>query len=179
MRAYPFAADLDGDGALDIVCGSEDGKFYFYTGENDANRLKVSDAATLKDSAGSALSVSGYSSPVLADVDGDGIFDLISGDENGNILFFAGLGDQTFQSGKKLLSTPLSGQALPELADMNGDGVLDLLVGSNEGRLLLYYGTGDEKGSVQFQAGDGEELSSACAELGTWLAPRAVDLRCV
>lgn len=175
MRAYPFAADISGDGVLDLLCGSEDGKFYFYIGKPYENRFQVSEAQTLKDEAGKDLSVSGYSAPVMLDMNGDGVLDLLSGDENGNIYLFAGTGRQVFEKGEKLLSTPLSGQAMPAVGDINGDGVLDLLVGSNEGRLFAYYGTKEANGAVTFSENTMEELSSACGQLGTWLAPHAVD----
>lgn len=77
----------------------------------------------------------------MADLDGDGRRDLISGDFFGHVHWFARLPDGSFASAQ-LLRTP-DGATLdavdastPLPCDVDGDGQLDLLLGNMDGELL-------------------------------------------
>jgi len=174
MRAYPYLTDYDGDGVLDIFCGSTDGYFYYFAGRAFDGRFITSEAIKLTSPDKKALSVNGYSAPVLADINGDNIPDLVSGSNDGKVYWFSGNGDLSFTPQGVLVSTKNKGQTLPDLGDMNGDGIADLIVGSNEGLLLIYYGALDS-GKLGFSSGRMADISPLCKDLGTWLSPRAVD----
>ena len=75
LRAlHPAFADLDGDGHHEMVLGMEDGRLWlFRLSENGME-------ATLLDSAFLDVSASGFSAPVLFDLNGDGLTDLIVGE---------------------------------------------------------------------------------------------------
>lgn len=175
QRTYPYVADLNNDGALDVLSGSADGKFYFFQGESFKDRLITAAAQTVKDKNGTPISVKGYSGPVFADVNGDGILDILSGSSYGNIYWFAGNGDMTYQPKGVLISTNARGQTLPDVGDLSGDGIPDLVVGSNEKKLIVYYGEkqGDALG---FSKNRTKDLSAICSSLGTFLSPRIADL---
>jgi len=173
QRAYPYAADLDGDGAVDLLCGAEDGLFHYYRGEGFGDRLLVAED-TLLTCGEEPLSVPGSSAPVLWDVNGDGVLDLISGASDGKLYWFAGIGALQFRLRGPLLDTGLEGQVFPEVGDWDGDGKADLLVGSNCGVLRVYAGASARRLSVSQDRW--EDLSQFCARLGQWLAPRLADL---
>ncbi len=175
QRAYPYAADINKDGISDIFSGSADGRFYFYQGQSLTDRFVTGAAQPLKDGDGAEISVGGYSAPVLADLNGDGLSDILSGSSDGNVHWFAGLGDMTYQPRGILVPTNIRGQTLPDVGDLNGDGIPDLLVGSNEGKLFVCYGEkqGDALG---FSKNRMKDLSAICSGLGTFLSPRVTDL---
>lgn len=176
-RAYPFLCDYNDDGITDIICGSYDGRIYYYQGESFDDRLSVSAASALTDNDGEALSLDGYSAPQLLDVNGDGKDDLISGAADGNIYWFSGNGTLHFEPQGILLKTDLTGQSMPAVGDLNGDGISDLAVGSNESILLVFYGTKGTDGAVSYSYENAGSLSRRCAnaQLGAWLAPEIYD----
>ncbi|MEG2008180.1 MAG: VCBS repeat-containing protein [Oscillospiraceae bacterium] len=171
QRAYPAAADMDGDGDLDLLCGSSDGYFHYYDGEGFSDRLLTAEGRLLTDAKGHPLHVESYSAPVLADVDGDGVTDFVSGSSDGRIYWFSGNGDLSFEYRGLLCGEIMQGQSLPEVGDLNGDGRLDLLCGGTGGRLDVCYGLSDNA----LVPGSASALALS-PELGTWIAPRLADL---
>ena len=170
LRACPDVYDLDGDGKPDIVCGSSDGRLYFYRGLGYKSRLLTEEAAPLTDSEGRQLSVSGYSAPVVCDFDGDGEADILCGAQDGKVYLFRGLGELTFEAGVVVADTGIEGQVFPDWGDLNGDGVDDLVCGSNSGKLLVLYGT--ESGLPE----SGFTELSVFGVDGDWLCPRIYDI---
>jgi hypothetical protein len=174
QRAYPYAADLSGDGLTDLISGSADGGFYYFEGIGYDGRLAVGPKQTLRDVNGTPIRVAGYSAPVLADINRDGRFDIVSGCADGNIYWFSGNEEMAYHPEGILLKTGITGQTLPEAGDVNDDGIADLIVGSNEGKLHVYYGCPGEM--LKYSAGSMKDLSGLCDGLGTFLAPRMTDL---
>lgn len=171
QRAYPDVVDLDGDGLLDIICGSSDGRLYFYKGEGFHDRFKTGYREYLTDSAGRPLLVESYSAPAAVDVNGDGVLDLISGCADGKLYWFSGNGDLTFEYQGLLNNCLMPGQSLPAVGDLNGDGRQDLIVGSGGGELTVWYG----KSEAALETSEGLPLVLP-ADLGKWLAPSVADL---
>ena len=170
QRAYPAVYDLDGDGKLDLICGSSDGRLYFYKGKGYNSRMITEKAEALTDAEGRQLSVSSYSAPVICDYNGDGEPDIICGAGDGKVYLFRGLGDLKFEPVGALVNTGLSGQVMPDYGDLNGDGYGDLVCGSNEGKLLVLYGNEGGLNSTEFV-----EISVFGVE-GDWIAPQIYDL---
>lgn len=176
FRAYPYVIDYDRDGIIDIFCGSADGHIYYYSGKSFGERLITSEAFKLMTANNEVISVEGYSAPVLFDINGDNVLDIVSGSFDGKIYWFSGNGDLTFEPKGILVSTKIKGQALPDVGDIDGDGIADLIVGSNKSVLLVYYGALDSEGELSFSSTRMSDISSLCEDLGTWLSPRVVDL---
>ena len=168
QRAYPWLGDLDGDGVLDLLCGSADGKIYFYKGTSYDGRFTTEAGEVVADL---ALEEGGYSAPVVYDVDGDGEPDMLCGASDGNLYLFKGEGGLSFASPELWLETGLTGQALPDVGDLDGDGKADLVLGSNEHRLLVYYG----ESARRLKVGSASEISAYGVE-GNWVAPCIADL---
>jgi hypothetical protein len=89
-----------------------------------------------------------------ADLNGDGIQDLISVLQNSNIVVALGNGDGTFQTAQPL-SIGSAGNVLA-IGDFNGDGKLDIATtGSSSVYILLGHGDGTFGEPTQFQADNG------------------------
>lgn len=144
-------ADIDNDSDLDIylryhtnnifVCNNDGNATFTNAGKMQAN--------------GAGLNVDYFSKPEIADLDGDGDLDLLSGDYGGYISAFINEG-----SGK--LSTigyiQADGEDIrvefgsaPALADIDGDSDIDLFVGDKYGNLKVYINNGSNNFSA---AGD-------------------------
>lgn len=171
LRAYLCVDDMSGDGIPDLLCGSRDGTLYYYQGTGFENgHFSTLAARKLTDTNGNELSVDSFSAPVLLDINGDGMDDLLCGAGDGGLYWFRGEGDLTFTPQGLLLQTEMTGQVFPYADDFDGDGVFDLLVGSNESRLQYFRGTA----AGQFEAGHSYEITGM--DSGTWVAPCTADL---
>ncbi len=144
-RAYPCPIDLNGDGNLDFICGSADGQFYYYEGYGMGTNYETGIATLLTDAVGNALSVGAYSSPVMFDIDGDGMDELVSGSENGVIHAFDSMKSPetpdslVFEYKGEVLNTGLTDCMLAN-GHLNEDNIMDIAVGSRDGELRVYYG---------------------------------------
>ncbi len=83
-RSFAQWVDADADGDLDLLLGAESGGSVLYRNVGTATQ-----ALWVKDES-FAVGIPSLSTPVLADLDGDGILDLISGETAGGIRFFKG-----------------------------------------------------------------------------------------
>jgi hypothetical protein len=77
--------------------------------------------------------------PVLGDVDGDGVLDIVAPGLDG-LAVLLGRGDGTF--GPPALVPGVAGASALALADMNGDGRLDAAFVDNTDTVWIYLGTG-------------------------------------
>jgi hypothetical protein len=77
-RSAPALADLNGDGAVDLIVGSESGETSVLWGSGEVDRFVP---------AGS-LDLPGVSAPVFADLDGDGDLDLLVGEIAGGLRWY-------------------------------------------------------------------------------------------
>ena len=147
--------DLDGDGNRDMVVGDENGFVWFYKNTGQDNSPIFTTGVKLTSST-SDLQVGRYATPQLVNWDTDNLWDLVIGDELGNVWLYKNKGNLQFDSGTLL--TDNSGEidagaySTPYLVDYNGDGKLDLIVGNNEG-YIWYYPKQYDKQSTVFGTG--------------------------
>ena len=131
----PCFTDLDGDGLLDMIVGRYENLYYY---EQDT---PGSMDYTLVSTNFSGIAVGTYTSPCIADPDGDGLLDLFVGTLDGSIHHYRqdGVGSTSFTQVSENFNEIDVGQgARPCFTDLNGDGILDLFVGNKEGALHHY-----------------------------------------
>ncbi|TMQ66474.1 MAG: hypothetical protein E6K78_06350 [Candidatus Eisenbacteria bacterium] len=125
----PALADIDRNGTLDIVAAGTDGKLYVF----DRNGVLNPNFTNVRYSA--LTSQASESSPVVADIDGDGAPDIVIGDENGVLSAFA-------PTGLMLRGFPiqLGGEVrgTPALCDCDGDGLTEIVEADWDTRLYVW-----------------------------------------
>lgn len=141
--------DFNRDGRLDAAFIDHAGFIDIYLGDGHGS---FQPGGSFQTSFGGTLIVT-------ADVNGDGILDLITD----GVSVMLGNGDGTFTNGggQKVAGNSFAYQAL--VADFNGDGKLDLAIGSNPFWLLLGNGDGTFQNPLMF-SGKGPFSGPAVAD---------------
>ena len=146
----PTAVDWDGDGDLDLVVGNFEGSFFLFHGEGDGKFAPKPEQ--IMTGTGSELRLQqAHSDPAIADWDGDGDLDIVSGSAQGGAFWSensAGADEIPVLSAFRELIPAVGYSTSGELtriedlkgcasgtrvwvADIDADGKLDLLVGDN------------------------------------------------
>lgn len=141
----PTFIDIDNDGDFDLIAGGAEGDFYYV--ENIGTTIAPSFAAVVINPF-NLSSVGGYqrSSPSFADIDGDGDFDLLSGQRNGNFYYFENTGTQIVPDFATSIENPFgltqvgnnARQSTPSFVDLDGDGSYDVFAGDEDGDFSFY-----------------------------------------
>ena len=166
-RATSTLIDWDNDDRMDLIVGAFDGKIHIYLNCDCTDGIPPSfnfstpsgDFATED---GLDLVVpSNRSSPVISDLDGDGKKDLLTGNTEGQLLFYKNVGtdDKPGFSGYSLVESngaaidlPGMPRSRPFVCYWTGDGNFgpidkypDVLIGSGDGKVRLYRGKSETK----------------------------------
>ncbi|MBR0224460.1 MAG: fibronectin type III domain-containing protein, partial [Thermoguttaceae bacterium] len=182
-RAVFDVFDWNDDGRNDLVVGAMDGKLRVYLDASQtAGEYDYRAATTLTDGVGELVVDSGRSAPAIADVNGDGLFDIATGATSGSVFVYLNVGATgapKFQSAVPLVDAAGVALNVGDLArsrlvarDVNGDGVTDYFVGGADGSVQYYEGLrlvapnsngapGDEFCGATIFAFDYEQLSNS------------------
>ncbi|RJP76054.1 MAG: T9SS C-terminal target domain-containing protein [Candidatus Zixiibacteriota bacterium] len=121
--------DLDADGDLDLLCGGVEGRLLYARNEGTPQ----SHSFTVVTTYFSSIDVGDWSHPDLADLDGDGDYDLVVGTGWGTLHYYRNDGTPQQYSFTPVsnywLGLDVGYDAAPECCDLDGDGDYDLLVG--------------------------------------------------
>ena len=143
------AADLDGDGAIDVAVPHRDGgQGVIFWNHGEANFSKPTPFGPPQSSMRAAAA---------GDLNGDGKPDLAAGDEKTGLYWFANLGQRQFGAAIRLGDPNRSPYSIG-LADLDRDGRLDIVVGNMEAPGSVFFARasgkfeeihwGDSKGTV-------------------------------
>ncbi len=129
--------DVDGDGNLDVLY-LESGNIRVRLGDGDGTFGAASTAFSMgKSDTATALAV--------ADMDGDGLADIITGDDSGDIVVATADGDGTFTVTHSSLGAALESIEDIKVGDFDGDGKNDLAIARSSitNTLAAIFGNGD------------------------------------
>jgi Peptidase family C25/FG-GAP-like repeat/FlgD Ig-like domain len=126
----PALADMNRDGFLDIVVAGTDGAVYVY----DRNGAIVSPWNGVRYSA--LTSSASESSPVVADINGDGWPDIVLGGEDATLTGLSGATGAVLPG----FPIPLGGEVrgTPALCDCDGDGKSEIVLADWDGNLYMW-----------------------------------------
>jgi len=136
----PVLADVDRDGDLDLFVGTATGAVIYYRNDGTPKSAKFVLASERIDD----LKPDRRSRPALADFTGDGLIDLLVGQEPGGVVLYRNTGsrtapkfieDKSFTLALPPISTPLA-------IDLDGDGRLEILSGTVSGGLVYWRNPG-------------------------------------
>lgn len=155
-------ADVNGDGAFDLLMGNATGTILQYENEGSSSGPAFGSPTLLFTDDGAPLDVGWSAAPRAVDWDRDGDLDLLVGAERGGIVFFRNTGTRTSPLWHREGLLPADGQPIQmpispcaedptntiftidyypvlEVVDWDGDGDLDLLAGGYITGLIFYY----------------------------------------
>jgi hypothetical protein len=139
--------DIDGDGDLDMLVGNkidrntqQSARMYVFRNDGSAREPRFVLADTLD------LATSYHYAPALADLDGDGLIDMLLGTWNHDVLHFRNTGTpqqpRWEQDTARTVRLTRGSNTTPALVDIDGDGDLDLFVGEASGTINFYRNVG-------------------------------------
>ena len=175
-RATPTLIDWDNDDKTDLVVGAFDGRIHIYLncgcsgGIPPTFDFSILSGSSAPEDGWDLVVPSKRSSPVILDLDGDGKKDLLTGNTEGQLLFYKNVGtdDKPSFSGYSLVKSNgiainLMGKprSRPSVCYWTGDGnfgpidnYLDVLIGSGDGKVRLYRGITETRTKTKIKAGD-------------------------
>lgn len=145
--AMPAVADLDGDGDLDLLIGNRidtvgdtAGTITWFENTGSPQLPRYQDRGVLP------MQKEFHYAPTVADLDGDGLPDLLVGTWRDRVQYWRNTGTRQMSqwtlADSALVVLTRGSNTAPALADLDGDGDLDLFVGEASGQLNFYRNTG-------------------------------------
>jgi FG-GAP-like repeat len=145
-ESIPAAADLDGDGDMDILLANK----------IDPADLTTSRAYLLENTGSSSrpafrlrhaleLPPRYHYAPAFGDLDGDGRLDLLLGQWGAQLALLRQTASGFEVVDTAVLTITRGSNTVPTLGDLDGDGDLDLMIGESSGWLNYYRNTGSKQ----------------------------------
>jgi hypothetical protein len=147
--AAPTVADIDNDGDNDMLIGPEGGGALLFF----RNIGSAASPQFQRDYSVNLHQLGFNNTPTFGDIDGDGDYDILLGNQAGNFHLWQNVGSPGTPSFQEYLpSNPFgltvptaSGSVVhnrPVFVDLDGDGDLDVMAGNSNGGFYYYQNTG-------------------------------------
>ena len=154
-----FAADIDGDGDLDMLStsGNDDkiAKIAWYENTDGAGHFDPQQVIS--------RSADGPTSVYAADVDGDGDVDVLSASDNDDkIAWYENLDGEGMFGPQRVISRRADRPQSVVAADLDGDGDFDVVSASSKDRKVAWYENLDGAGNFGPERYVGEGFWSVC-----------------
>lgn len=147
--SWPAAVDWEQDGDLDMLIGTFSGQLFLRLNEGTREKPSYSTESVPVEAGGKPFKVNGHAAPVIADWDGDGLWDLVVSASDGSVGWYRNHGAKTepkFKAGETLVEAKASSKFLFQflttdeiptpgvrtqicVVDYDLDGDLDLILG--------------------------------------------------
>jgi hypothetical protein len=125
VYSSPALGDIDGDGMVEVVVGSDDNNVYALYGSDGAMKWSFKTGDWV------------YSSPALGDIDGDGRVEVVVGSFDRYVYALNG-SDGTMKWSFKADFVIM--YSSPALGDIDGDGMVEVVVGSHDSNVYALNG---------------------------------------
>jgi len=147
-----FAADINNDGWMDVICASYlDNKISYFQSSDGQGAFAT--PMTI------ASFVAGASSVVAADINGDGNLDILyTAFDNDQVVWSENTGSGTFNNPPNLISNVVDGVVIAVAYDLDGDSDLDVVATSSEGDVISWFENTDGAGTF----GAEQVISNTC-----------------
>lgn len=143
-ESIPATGDIDGDGDSDLLLANKidpgprnSSIVYIFENRGTQREPEFHQSGILD------LPDDYHYAPTLADLNGDGLDDLLLGRWRGEVAYYQNTGDGFELVEETLLELPRGSNAVPELADLDGDGDMDLLLGQSGGGIAYFRNEGN------------------------------------
>lgn len=142
-ESIPAVGDLDGDGDMDLLLSNKidpdnlkTAMVYRFENRGNTKSPEFHLTGTMN------LPKAYHYAPELADLNGDGLPELLLGNWKGQVHYYSNNGSDFDLAIDELVKLPRGSNAVPRTVDIDADGDLDLVLGSSSGLLYLYENTG-------------------------------------
>ena len=148
-RATPCVVDWNDDGRKDLVVGALDGTIHVFINDRTDTEPDFTYDSLIQENGSELVVPSGRSSPEVFDFDFDGRKDIITGNTEGQLLFYRNIGTEkepvffgyTFvESDNVPIDLPGTPRSRPFIGYWNLDDYPDVLIGASDGNVHLYQG---------------------------------------
>ncbi len=155
LRATSIVVDWNSDGRKDLAVGALDGMLHVFLNEGTDDAPDFLSEMLAQAGAEDLVVPSERSSPAVLDLDGDGRKDLLSGNTDGQLVFYSNVGTDAapafagysfVEAGGLAIDLPGTPRSRPFVCDWTGDGLLDVLIGAGDGNIHLYQGVPEPSG---------------------------------
>ncbi|UXE64127.1 MAG: hypothetical protein KA717_17370 [Woronichinia naegeliana WA131] len=144
-NAAPFLQDIDGDRDLDLIVGRADGTLSYYKNTSTAT-APVYTAQTGTANPFNGIDSGNNSTPTLAKVDQDVLFDLVVGNNGGTLSIYKNttpnIANPVYTLQSSWINVDVGTYSTPTVVNVNGDGFNDVVSGESGGVINYYKYTG-------------------------------------